>query len=163
VVPRRSRAVTIAPHFSTKPRTILGYRSKSRTTCSEEGENDGDITSSDMTILMDRNHQVTQSYIMMIFATFNELMLRHDVCALSFSEINAWIIKSVKHTWKAWRNKEVDWGPNPSIPTFPTRLPRHIWPRKERDQIEHVLESLDSDCRTSATCDGRHDFIRASF
>ena len=33
-----------------------------------------------------------------------------------FTEIHIWIKKSVKDTWKAWRTKEVDWGPSTSIP-----------------------------------------------
>ena len=33
-----------------------------------------------------------------------------------FTEIHTWIKKSVKDTWKAWRTKEVDWGPSTSIP-----------------------------------------------
>jgi hypothetical protein len=52
---------------------------------------------------------------MIVFDSFDELMLRHDVCSLSFSEIHTWIKKSIKHTWKAWRTKEVDWRPSPSI------------------------------------------------
>ena len=60
--------------------------------------------------------QVKQSFTMIVFDTFDELMLHHDVCSLSFSEIHTWIKKSVKDTWKAWRTKEVDWGPSTSIP-----------------------------------------------
>ena len=36
-------------------------------------------------------------------------------------------------------------------------------PRKERDQFQHVLESLDSDCRKVLICNGRHNFIRTLF
>ena len=79
-------------------------------------QDDEDITSLDMTILMACKQKVNQSYIMIIVATFDELMLRHDVCSLSFSEIHTWIKKSARHTWKAWRTKEVDWGPCPSVP-----------------------------------------------
>jgi predicted double-glycine peptidase len=53
---------------------------------------------------------------MIVFDLFDELMLRHDVCSFSFLEIHTWIKKSIKHTWKAWRTKKVDWGPSPSIP-----------------------------------------------
>ena len=95
--------------------------------------------------------------------TCSDMTIRHDVCSMSFSEIYSWIKKSVKHTWKAWRTKEVDWGSILCIMTFPIRLSRHIGPRKERDQIQHVLESLDSDCRKVLTCDGLHDFIRTPF
>jgi hypothetical protein len=32
-------------------------------------------------------------FIMIVFDTFDDLMLRHDVCLLSFSEIHTWIKK----------------------------------------------------------------------
>ena len=60
--------------------------------------------------------QVKQSFTMIVFDTFDELMLHHDVCSLSFSEIHTWIKKSVKDTWKTQRTKEVDWEPSTSIP-----------------------------------------------
>jgi hypothetical protein len=53
---------------------------------------------------------------MIVFDIFDELMLRHDVCSLSFLEIHTWIKMSIKHTWKAWRTKKVDRGP--SIPNI---------------------------------------------
>ena len=55
---------------------------------------------------------------MIVFDTFDELMLHHDACSLSFLEIHTWIKKSVKDTWKAWRTKEVDWGSSTSIPNI---------------------------------------------
>jgi hypothetical protein len=67
-------------------------------------------------MLMACEQKVNQSYIMVIVATFDELMLRNDVCLLSFSEIRTWIKKNVKHSWKVWRIKEVDWGSSPSVP-----------------------------------------------
>ena len=53
---------------------------------------------------------------MNVFDTFDELMMHHDVCSLSVLEIQTWIKKSVKDTWKAWRTKEVDWRPSTGIP-----------------------------------------------
>ena len=85
-------------------------------TCSQEGENNEDITYPNTTTLATFDSQVKQSFTMIVFDTFDELMLHHDVCSLSFSEIHTWIKKSVKDTWKAWRTKEVDWGPSTSIP-----------------------------------------------
>jgi len=122
--------IVVAPYSHIQPHTFKCHWSKSRTTCSQEGENDEDITSSDMTILMSHKQKVNQSYVVIIIATFDELLLRRNVCSLSFSEINTWIKKSVKHTWKAWRTKEVDWGPNPSVPTSTTRPPRHFCPKE---------------------------------
>ena len=77
---------------------------------------DEDISCPDTTTLATFDSQVKQSFTMIVFDTFDELMLHHDVCSLSFSEIHTWIKKSVKDTWKAWRNKEVDWGLSTSIP-----------------------------------------------
>lgn len=78
------------------------YRQRCRGETNPRPEaNDEDITSLDMTILMACKQKVNQSYIMIIVATFDELMLRHDVCSLSFSEIHTWIKKSARHTWKA--------------------------------------------------------------
>lgn len=57
---------------------------------------------------------------MSIFATFNGLMMGHDVCSISFSEIHRWTKKSVKHINKKWKIKEIDWSKcNPRPP------PRH--------------------------------------
>jgi hypothetical protein len=39
-------------------------------------------------------------FIMIVFVEFDELMLRHDVFSLLFSEIHTWIKKSIKCTWK---------------------------------------------------------------
>jgi hypothetical protein len=100
-----------------------------RTTCSQEGENDENITISDMTMLIAFKPKANLSYIMIIFAKFDELMMCHDICSLSLSEIHTWIKKSTKHIRKAWRTKEVEWGPSPSVPTSSTRHPRHFWPK----------------------------------
>jgi hypothetical protein len=51
--------------------------------------------------------KVQPFYMRLIIDAFDELMLHHDVCSFSFSELL---------TWKAWKVNEVDWGLNPSIP-----------------------------------------------
>ena len=121
----------------------------------QEGENDVNMTCNDRTILIYFDSKVKQSFIVIPLDVFDDLMLHHDVCLLLFSEMHTSIKQGVKHTWKAWRTKEVDWEPILSIPTFPTKLPRHIGPRKEPHQVQHVLERLDSDCSKRLTCDGR--------
>ena len=68
-------------------------------------QDDEDITSLDMTILMACKQKVNQSYIMIIVATFDELMLRHDVCSLSFSEIHTWIKKSARHNMEGMEDQ----------------------------------------------------------
>jgi hypothetical protein len=62
------------------------------------------------------NSKVKRFFIMIIFVTFDELMLHHNVCSLSISEIQTWIKRSVEHTREAWRTKEVDWGPSTTVP-----------------------------------------------
>jgi predicted nucleotidyltransferase len=58
------------------------HNAKSRTVCSQQRENDEDITSSDMTILVTFDSKVKQFFIMSICNTFDELMLHHDVCSI---------------------------------------------------------------------------------
>jgi hypothetical protein len=36
-------------------------------------------------------------FIIIVFNTFDELMLRYDVCSVSFLEIHTWVKKSIKH------------------------------------------------------------------
>jgi hypothetical protein len=52
----------------------------------------------------------------LIIDAFDELMLHHDMCSFSFSELLTWIKGRFDCIWKAWKVNEVDWGPNPSIP-----------------------------------------------
>ena len=47
-------------------------------------EFDEDITCLDTTILATFDSQVKQSFTMIVFDTFDELMMHHDVCSLSF-------------------------------------------------------------------------------
>jgi hypothetical protein len=59
--------------------------------------NDEDITYLDTTILEIFDLRVKPFFIMIVFDTFDELMLHLEVCSLSFSEIHTWIKKSIKH------------------------------------------------------------------
>jgi hypothetical protein len=104
---------------------------------------DEDITSSDMTILVTFDSKVKRFFIMSICDTFQELMRHHDACSISFPEVLTWINESIECLWKAWRTKYVDWGPNPSPPHV-SPWGHHVpfRPRKERDKIQHILESL---------------------
>lgn len=135
------------------------FECHSRTTCNKDWENDEDITCSDTTTLEYLNSKVKESFIMNVYDTFDELMLHHDLCLMLFSEIYTRTEKSVKHTWKAWKTKKVDWEPNPSFPNIHhcsiTSL-LSFDPRKERDKTQHVL-GLDSDYSLT-TSDNHHDF-----
>jgi hypothetical protein len=80
---------------------------------------------------------------MSICNTFDELMLHHDVCSISFLEVLTWIKESIECLWKAWRTKYVDWVPNPAPShVSPQGHPVTFSPRKERDKFQHVLQSL---------------------
>jgi hypothetical protein len=94
-----------------------------------------------MTILVTFDSKVKRLFIMSICNTFDKLMLHHDVCSISFSEVFTWIRESIKCLWKAWRTKYVDCGPNPSTPHISPQG-HHVTfhPRKERDKIQHILE-----------------------
>jgi hypothetical protein len=100
---------------------------------------------------------------MIVFDTFDELMLRHDVCSSSFSEIHTWIKKSIKHTWKAWRTKQVDWGTSPSIANVLHQAPTSLLVQEKKESKSNTFWMLDSYCRNVLTCDGRHDFIWTPF
>jgi hypothetical protein len=56
-----------------------------------------------------------------IFNTCDELMLHHDMCSMSFTEVVTWIKEGVDHAWKGWIMKHLDWGPNTSAPYASTR------------------------------------------
>jgi hypothetical protein len=96
-----------------------------------------------MTILVTFDSKVKRFFIMSICDTFQELMRHHDACSISFPEVLTWINESIECLWKAWRTKYVDWGPNPSPPHV-SPWGHHVpfRPRKERDKIQHILESL---------------------
>ena len=112
------RQETTLPSAQVCPRIHTWPRSGSTWTCIHSLNNpiDEDITCSDITTLATFDSQVKQFFIMIVFDTFDELMLHHDVCSFSFSELLTWIKGRFDCIWKAWKVNEVDWGPNPSIP-----------------------------------------------
>jgi hypothetical protein len=74
--------VVLCPNIEAS--TFGCHRSKSRTTCSQEGENDEDITVSDMTTIACFYYKVNRFLIIILSNTFDELLLHYDVCWLSF-------------------------------------------------------------------------------
>jgi hypothetical protein len=56
-------------------------------------DNDEDIICSNTTTLASFDSKVKLFFVMIVFDTFDELMVHHDVCSLSFSEIHTWIKK----------------------------------------------------------------------
>jgi hypothetical protein len=88
----------------------------------------------DTTTLETFDSKVKPFIIMIVFDTFDELMMRHDVYSLSFSAIHTWIKKKVLNI------HERHGGPKKLIedqfhvfPTSSTKPPRHFGPKKERD------------------------------
>jgi hypothetical protein len=69
----------------------INHDAKSRTVCSQEGENNEDIISSNTTILTVFEQKVNQFYIKITFDTFDELMFHHKVFSFSFSELLTWV------------------------------------------------------------------------
>jgi hypothetical protein len=72
------------------------HNAKPRTVCSQQRENDEDITILDMTILVTFDSKVKRLFIMSICNTFDELMMHHDVCSISFLEVLTWIKKNIE-------------------------------------------------------------------
>jgi hypothetical protein len=114
-------------------------------------------------MLMACEQKVNQSYIMIIVATFDELMLRNDVCLLSFSKIHTWIKMNVKHSWKGWRIKEVDWGSSPSAPHALHQATTSLMAQRWKEIKGNTFWALVSDCMTNPTCNRRHDLIQSPF
>ena len=92
--------------------------SKPRTVCSQEGENDEDITGSDMTLLTTSKLKVKPFHVSFIFGRFYGLMLHLKVCTFSLSELLTWINGRFDCISKTWKVNEVDWGPSASVPNI---------------------------------------------
>jgi hypothetical protein len=92
-----------------------------------ETANDEDITSSDMIILVTFDSKVKQFFIMSICNTFDELMMHHDVCSISFSR------KVLNAYGRHGGPNMFDRGPNPTPPHISPQ-DHHVTfrPRKER-------------------------------
>jgi hypothetical protein len=88
---------------------------------------DKDIISSDTTILVILDSNVKWIIIMSTSDTFDELMMHHVVCSISFSEVHTWIKESIECLWKAWRTTK-----SMSAPCFPTGPPRHFSPKERK-------------------------------
>jgi hypothetical protein len=114
----------------------------------------------DTTTLETFDLKVKPFFIMIVFDKFDELMLRHDTFSLLFSEIRTWIKKSIKHTWKAWGTKEVDWGPIPYIPNVLHQATTSLLVQEKKESKSNMFWMLDSDCRIEPNCNGRHGFIQ---
>ena len=105
--------------------------------------------------------KVNQSYIMIIVATFDELMLRHDVCSLSFSEIHTWIKKRVLDTHGRHGGPKKLIGDQVQVfLTSSTRPPRHFGPKDGKRSSPTRFGGWIRTAEKASTCDGRHGRIR---
>jgi hypothetical protein len=74
------------------------------------------MTRSDTTTLKTSKRKVKSIHVRFTFYIFEQLRLHNDFCALSFSEVLAWIKGRFDCIWNAWKVNEVDWRPNLSVP-----------------------------------------------
>jgi hypothetical protein len=77
---------------------------------------DEDIPNMDTPIVVAYNSKVKVLFCIIIFNTYDEWTLHHDMCSMSFIEVLTWIKEGVDHAWKGWIMKHLDWGPNPRAP-----------------------------------------------
>ena len=119
---------------------------------------DEDIIGSNMTMPTTSILKVQPFYMRLIIDAFDELVLHHKMCIISFSELLTWIKGRFDCIWKAWKVNEVDWGPNPSIPNV-----LHLDTTSLLVQGKKEIKSStfwDSDSRIAPTYDVHHGRIR---
>jgi hypothetical protein len=127
-------------HGSLLPTTHTPTKIKSRTVCCQEGENDEDIIGSKMTMPTTSTPKVQPFYMRLIIDAFDELMLHHDMCSFSFSELLTWIKGRFDCIWKARRLMKLIGDQIQVFLTSSARPPRHFGSKVERVQVQHVLE-----------------------
>jgi hypothetical protein len=83
---------------------------KPRTVSNQEGEDDEDTTSSDitMTTLCINQPKVHMFYIRFTCYIFEQTLLHNGFCVFSFAEILAWAKEKKPSVANAWMIKEVD-------------------------------------------------------
>jgi len=136
---------------------------ESRTTQMQEGENDEDIINMDTPTVVAYDSKVKPFFSIIIFNTCDEWALHHDMCSMSFTEVLTWMKEGVDHAWKAWRMKQLDWGPNTSVPYVPTRSPRYLWHKETERPSVIRFGKADSDSRNSPHENRHPDHIRTPF
>jgi hypothetical protein len=97
----------------------INHDAKPRMVCCQEGENDENITRSDITMLKAPVVKVKLLHIVTTFNTFEELILRCKVCMFLFVELLTWIKQCVECTRKLIRDQVM------IFPTSPPRQPCH--------------------------------------
>jgi hypothetical protein len=97
----------------------INHDAKPRMVCCQEGENDENITRSDITMLKAPVAKVKLLHIVTTFDTFEELILRCKVCMFLFVELLTWIKQCVECTRKLIRDQVM------IFPTSPPWQPCH--------------------------------------
>ena len=96
---------------------MLHDKVKPRTVSNQEGEDDEDTTSSDitMTTLYIDQPKVHMFYIRFTCYTFEQTLLHIEFRVFSFAEVLAWVKEKRPSVSNAWMIEEVDWGPNQDL------------------------------------------------
>jgi hypothetical protein len=118
---------------------------------SELNLHDDNVTNMDTPTLVAYDSKVKLFFSIIIFNTYDEWMLHHDMCSMSFTEVLTWIKEGMDHACNGWIMKHLDWGPNTSAPYFPTRSPRYLWYKETRRPSLIRFGKVDSDSRNSRT------------
>ena len=124
---------------------------------------DEDIINMDTPTVVAYDSKVKPFFSIIIFNTCDEWALHHDMCSMSFTEVLTWMKEGVDHAWKAWRMKQLDWGPNKSVPYIPTRSPRYLWHKETERPSVIRFGKADSDSRNSPHENRHPDHIRTPF
>jgi hypothetical protein len=117
----------------------INHEAKPRTVCCQQGENDENITRSDMTMLKAPATKVKLFHIVTTF-DIEELILCCKVCMFLFVELLTWVKQCVECTRKALKNKKVDWGPSNDIYNIPTQATMSLGLKPYLGE-EYTLES----------------------
>jgi hypothetical protein len=103
---------------------------------------DEDTINMDTPTVVTYNSVVKLLFSIIIFNTYDEWMLHHDMCSMSFMEVLTWIKEGVDLAWKEWIMKHLNWRPNPRAPYASTRSPRYLWYKETRRLRNQVVSFL---------------------
>ena len=92
-------------------------------------------------MLTTSNLKVKSFYIRFICGRFYKLVLQHEICTFSSSELR---FKGTFHCiWKTWKVNEVDWGPSPSTPNVLHLITTSLWAHGKEESKSNTFWMLD--------------------
>jgi hypothetical protein len=96
---------------------MLHVKVKPRTVSNQEGEDDEDTTSSNitMTTLCINQPKVHMFYIIFTCYIFEQMLLHNEFCVFLFAEVLVWAKEKRPSIINAWMIKEVDWCLNQDL------------------------------------------------